>query len=176
MVLLVEFDRFAEEVKRHCPRPLAYLTRLAGRTVASAAHPAANFLVRAETKMSLESAQFLLQEAGLEIGRGQWSPEEEAELLKVVRPVWFAAVAYKSSEDKPGLWVDATYHQPSGGEVVECLYREFSRDGVVKGVSVEEFIRIAEPNVVILDADEAHRFASENESAQPEESGPRDSG
>jgi hypothetical protein len=63
--------------------------------------------------------------------------------------VWVSAVAYRSRESAPGLWVDASAHEPQREEVLEKFYFEMTADGSAGAISYERFMEMAQPNVVI---------------------------
>ncbi len=67
--------------------------------------------------------------------------------------VWIAAVAYRSHEDSPGLWVDASMEPPERDDVLHRFFGELSRDGEIGAMGYERFIEIAQPTVVIVRSD-----------------------
>lgn len=132
----------------------AYVSTLGSRTVVTACDPASGAVVRCFATVSLSEARSTLEAAGVTVREGTWGdrPDDPG-------PLWVAAVAYKSEEDSPGLWVDTYESKPTTGQVLGELYEEFRETGEVGDVSMEEFIRLADPNVVILSPEEQAEFA-----------------
>ena len=156
MVLTVPIKNFAESVKRHTKGSEAYLAVVAGHTVASAVGGDKAILVRSDTDDTVEQTKQMLSAAGLMVFDGHWSdPAHNSE-----ESYWIGAVAYNSAEETPGLWVHAFATKPSTGQVLAALYGEFRESGDVGEVPLEEFIRLADPNVVVLSPEEQSDFAS----------------
>lgn len=63
--------------------------------------------------------------------------------------IWVSAVAYRSRESTPGLWVDASTEEPDREDVLEKFYAEMTADGSAGAISYERFMEMAQPNVVI---------------------------
>ncbi len=160
---MVEFARFAEEARRHCPGAVAYLRSAAESTLVSAFDPGSRVLVRSSTTLPIDQAQNALLGAGLQVGQGHWVAGEGHEDDALSRPLWVAAVSYRSHEDRPGLWVDASFEERSAGDVLNHLHEEFRREGSLSDVPIEDFIRLADPNVVLLSPDDLRHFAQERE-------------
>lgn len=154
MVLTVPFEGFAEAMKSLPGARVAYVSTLGSRTVATACDPSSGASVRAFATMPLSEARAALESAGVTVRDGTWGdrPDDPG-------PLWVAAVAYKSEENSPGLWVDTYEAKPTTGQVLAELYEEFRETGEVGDVSMEEFIRLADPNVVILSPEEQAEFA-----------------
>ena len=156
MVLTVPIDDFAEAVKRHTSGNDAYLAVVGGRTVATAIESDKALLVRSETDETVESTNQRLTSAGMKVLKGHWGDPSQDK----TEQYWIGAVAYKSAEDTPGLWVHAFATKPSTGQVLAALYDEFRDSGDIGEVPLEEFIRLADPNVVVLSPEEQTDFGS----------------
>lgn len=156
MVLTVPIDDFAEAVKQHTSGNDAYLAVVSGHTVATAIQSDKALLVRAETDETVESTKQRLTSAGMKVLDGHWGEPS----LDPSEQFWIGAVAYKSAEDTPGLWVHAFATKPSTGQVLAALYDEFRESGDIGEVPLEEFIRLADPNVVVLSPEEQTDFGS----------------
>jgi hypothetical protein len=111
--------------------------------------------VRSLSALPFAEVADALQGAGIEVKKGAWGERAEGGAL------WVAAVAYKSAEDTPGVWVDTYESKPSTGQVLAELYEEFRQTGEVGDVSLEEFIRLSDPNVVVLSPEEQAEFAQQ---------------
>lgn len=154
MVLNVPFEGFAEAMRAHTGAQAAFLSTLGIQTVVTAADPAKGVILRSSARMPLAAARAALESAGVKVHEGSWG-----EVADGGAPLWVAAVAYRSSEDTPGLWVDTFETKPTTGQVLSELYEEFRETGEVGDVSMEEFIRLADPNVVVLSPEEQAEFA-----------------
>lgn len=154
MVLTVPFEGFADALKAHSNAKVAYLSTAGSRTVVTALDPQSGVLVRASAATTLAEARTALEGAGIQVKEGAWG--ESAELPQAL---WVAAVAYKSGEDSPGLWVDTYETKPTTGQVLAELYEEFRETGEVGETSLEEFIRLADPNVVLVSPEQQAEFA-----------------
>lgn len=98
------------------------------------------------------------------IHRGSWSqgtdlPDREISISEA----YVAAIAYQSSEHKPGIWVDAFPSLPTQVQALRALFDEFRATGEIAEVSFEEFVRLANPNVVIVGPAEIHSFLTQKD-------------
>lgn len=159
MVLVVEFDDFAAAAKRHLGEAVAYVAKANGPTMVTAADSRTGALVQSSTMLSPLEVRKRLEADGLTVVNGRWTLDPDATELDAGKPVWIAAVAYKSSDKLPGLWVDAYPERPTTGDVLTALYEEFGEEGDLQDISLEEFIRIGQPNVVIVSPEELDKFA-----------------
>jgi hypothetical protein len=154
VVLTVPFEGFAEAMKSQPGARVAYVSTLGSRTMVTAGDPGSGAVVRAFASLSPSDVRASLEKAGVTVREGTWGdrPDDPG-------PLWVAAVAYKSEEDTPGLWVDTFESKPTTGQVLAELYEEFRETGEIGDVSMEEFIRLADPNVVVLSPEEQAEFA-----------------
>lgn len=117
------------------------------------------------TRESVEQARTQLERQGLAIWNGAWAVDGSIEdELAPPFPAHVAAVAYRTSEDRPGLWVDAFEGAPSEVAVLEAMYDEFVKSGQVDPLPFEAFIEKAKVNVVILSPDEQAAFVTQKKS------------
>jgi len=159
MTLQVPFDQFAETVKRLLKLEEAYVSSHLVGSVATSAMPDRSLVVVAVMSMPPESATEKLKEAGLEVFNGTWLTPEEVLMPDVgLTQTHIAAVSYRSSGDKAGIWVDAYPFQPSQGAVLKAMYDDFRETGELDDVSFEDFTQIANPHVVIVSPSEIERF------------------
>ena len=159
MVLTVDFDGFAEATKSLTGGKDAFLAPMGGGCSLTSASADKGVIVRSSCALSLEEATSKLEAAGITVRRGAWSEGS----TDAQQALWVAAVAYKSGEDSPGLWVSTYQEKPTTGEVLALLYDEFRETGDVGELPLEEFLRLAEPNVVILSPDQLWEFAAGKE-------------
>lgn len=158
MTLHVELDSFAEETKRHTGEQLAYISRLENKTHVTSANPATGIVVSATTKLSMDETRKSLTDQGLKVIHGVWESTGSRASDGLGELPYIAAIAYKSSEDIPGIWVDAFEDQPSPATALKAIYDEFRETGEVGDISFEEFVRLANPNIAILHPTDIERF------------------
>jgi hypothetical protein len=166
MVLRVPFSQFASEVARRCENRLAYISKSGIRAVVTSGDTMRSLVVRAETDLPVDEARSELAAQGLIVHEGEWSTEVVS--TDLAKGLWIAAVAYRSSEERPGLWVDASFEEPSQGAVLAKLVEEIRSEAGDPGLTVEEFIRFADPNVVVVSLDEAKAFAQASRAGSPD--------
>jgi hypothetical protein len=154
MVLTVPIEGFAEAVKSHGDLKNAYVTTFGSQTVVTAFDPASGVIVRAHSLEPTDSVRKGLESKGIKVSLGHWGDRSEDP-----GALWVAAVAYKSVESMPGVWVDTFEDEPSKGQVLQAMYDEFRASGEAEDVLLDEFIELVEPNVVVLSPDRQAEFA-----------------
>ncbi|HRJ27726.1 MAG TPA: hypothetical protein PLO61_09500 [Fimbriimonadaceae bacterium] len=158
MVLRIEIGSFADEVKARLNHHEAYVAPLGRRTLATAASPERDLMIAAQAPLSLAETSRLLESQGMKVTHGTWLLES-FELDDTPPALGFvAAIAYRTQENKPGVWMDAFPQEPNPAEVLRALYDEFRETGELPEVSYEEFLRLAHPNVAVISPDEITRF------------------
>lgn len=155
----VDFEHIAEEVKRHGYKPWAYVSRDRNTTLVTVGSPESRTVVQAETTLGPEEAKKLLTEQGLLVAPGRWVPDPFAGELHIAQPIWVTAVAYRTQDEKPGLWVDASRSELSVGDVLRDFYEEMGTETDLSTTSLDEFIVLTNPNVVVLGPDQLAAFA-----------------
>lgn len=158
MTLHVPFEQFAETAKRVLGETEAYLEALPKGTRATAAHKSDTRIVCAWTSTTLAEAKAALEKAGMRAHSGTWSLDASVAGDGLGREMHVATVAYSSGEEAPGIWVDAYEDPPTQLQVLRTLYDEFRETGEVGDVSFDAFVRMAQPNVLILSLAELREF------------------
>lgn len=162
MQLLTDWDGFLAEMQNRYPKGATiYLAREGRNTVLTHLDSRDRILFRCEHPVTLEEATAALNTLGHTCQKGVWSTESEHQSLE---ELYIAAVAYKSDETKPGIWLDAYDHQPNPSEVLANLLAEFNAEGTLNDADNETFTKIAHPNVVILSPDNIQNFLAKNQS------------
>lgn len=161
MTLTVDWAHFPAAVTRHVAVGAeVYLLAQPDGAIATAADPDRDILVTAHTRKARDAAEQDLIGAGFTVLRGRWrqegDPEDESRL-------WVAAVAYRSSEEKPGLWVDGFPYAPTPADVLSRMVEEFREDGTLHPSLAARFSEFGHPNVLILGPDEISAFLERNE-------------
>ncbi|HRF58658.1 MAG TPA: hypothetical protein PLH94_01950 [Fimbriimonadaceae bacterium] len=162
MVLRVDVERFADEVRTRLAVTDVYVSPHGTGSLATAAHPDRDLVVCCLSHRSAQELKKQLESDGLKASSGAWSLEGEDPIALQQTEGWIAAVAYRTAEAKPGLWVDAYPDEPSPAEVLMNLYEEFRETGELGDYSFEDFMRQANVNVVIVGPEEAARFVERN--------------
>jgi hypothetical protein len=155
MTLHVPFESFAESVKRILRHRQAFVATHPRGSLCTAALPAERTVVAAVLEgVGVDEAKRRLAKDGLEVFDGSWLPAESAPSALP----YIASVSYVSSEPTPGAWIDAFPSLPTSVQVLRVMYEEFRGTGELKEVSFEEFVRLANPTVVIASPSEIERY------------------
>ena len=157
MTLEVPFEGFVEAVKRMGAALPAFTTPENGGTRLSAADPSKGLRIVAFSPQDPDPVAEILRAKGLESVAGRWIPDDAP---AATGDVHIAAVAYRTEGSQPGLWVDAFPEAPTTVQAIRALYDEFRESGEVAEVAFEEFMRLAEPTVVILGPADMRGFAA----------------
>ena len=111
MVLKVPFEGFAESARKHAHSSEAFVSRRGSGTVVTAADPVKGVLMHAESDLSVVEVRKLLSSAGMTVRDGCWGGSVDGSSPEL----WVGAVAYKSNEETPGLWVETFSSKPTTG-------------------------------------------------------------
>jgi hypothetical protein len=159
MTLQVPFEGFAKAAQSLADTKAAFFTHHASGTVVTCANPEKAIHIVAVSKLPCEEAKKLLEKEGLHVQEGIWTEEGNVDLEKdPLSTAFVAAVSYQSSEHVPGVWVDSYPDQPNHVQVLRTMYEEFRQNGEVDDVTFEEFIRLSNPNVVVVSASELRGY------------------
>jgi len=159
MTLHVPFEQFSKTVQRLLGTKEAFVTAHGHGTLVTAAEGKSDVLIVCYSDLAVSAAKTKLKAAGLETFDGVWKLTDEAPSdFEEPCDAFVAAVAYKSAESKPGVWVDAHRTQPTQVQVLRVMFEEFRETGELPDVSFEEFVRLSEPNVVIVSPIEMQNF------------------
>lgn len=169
MVLRVPFELFAEVLRKYGEENLAFLDLQDGEVVVTASLKSSSGFIESIAVDPQEEVRRALAELGVEVRDGRWTVggEEGPES----RGAFIAAVAYKSRDAMPGIWVDAFPDSPTPALVLRRMYDEFVENGEVGEITFEHFIQAANPNVLVLTPDEIARFRKMNFDAVEESLG-----
>lgn len=161
MILQVPFEQFEATVKRVLKHKDVYATARGVATVVTSASDDRQTLVVSLSPSNVPDTRATLEKAGLQVYDGAWHLEGLLDIEEETATPFVAAVAYLSQEAAPGLWVDAYDSLPTQMTVLRALYDEFRETGQVGDVAFEEFVRLAQPTVVITTPEELHSFVGE---------------
>jgi len=151
MTLQVPYDQFAETARRVLSVKEAYVTRHGSASLVTAGWPSARAVVASLASKTSDQVKKDLSEKGFAVFDGAWSAEGLTDLGDACQAeAHIAAVAYASEDGRPGIWVDAYDSSPSPAQVLKGMYEEFRGTGETADVSFEEFVRLANANVVLV--------------------------
>lgn len=157
MTLEVPFEGFPEAAKRLVGVGPLFATHENGGTRLTAADPAKNVRVVAFTPDDFGPTVEALRAKGLQVVEGRWMPDDAP---PVSGEIHVAAIAYRTEHNQPGLWVDAYPEAPTAVQAIRAMVEEFRDTGEMKEIAVEEFMRLAEPTVVILTPADLRGYAA----------------
>ncbi|MGV3615501.1 MAG: hypothetical protein ACO1SV_09230 [Fimbriimonas sp.] len=161
MTLQVPFESFVAVVGRVLGAREAFLAPHPSGTLVTAADPSRGALVSTLATVPPEEVRRLLGEAGIEAFDGTWGGADTPSLSPETTDAFIAAVAFESSEGRPGVWVDAFPSLPTQVQVLRTMYDEFRGTGELSEVTFEEFVRLANPTVVILSPSDLRSFLAQ---------------
>ncbi|MBL8059682.1 MAG: hypothetical protein JNK63_03075 [Chthonomonas sp.] len=159
MVLRVAPENFAAEVNGRLKVKEVYAIASGRHTVVTAGDSSGGLIIEAKFRSTLAKTLDALEKADLKVRPGSWCAGESDETIEVTPYV--VAIAYRSEEQTPGLWLDADIHEISIAEALKRMYDEFRDNGEIKEVSFDEFVRVIRPNVMIIPPHQIHSWADE---------------
>jgi len=161
MQLRTDWEGFIAELRNRWPNgATVYLARDGQFTLLTALDPSDKTIFSARVPDTLESLTAQLVEIGHECRNGLWTTQSGTTMMEDLH---VAAVAYKSDEKKPGLWVDCFPYSPTHSEIMTKMLEEFNADGTLETTDNDLFARITIPNVVILTPAEIQQFIGRNQ-------------
>ena len=162
MTLQVPFEGFVKAVEHFASVREVFVTKHVSGCLVTAANPAKGVHISAVSDLPTESVRSNLSEAGLKVFDGVWSLDGELETqVDPLSTCHVAAVSYVSSNHVPGVWIDAYAEAPNHVHVLRMMYEEFRETGELPDVSIEEFVRLANPNVITVSAAQLRTFLEE---------------
>ena len=159
MTLRIPYDDFAATATRHKIREV-YARPTGSGTELTAALGETDRILICRADEHVEAVRSRLKPHGIEVHNGVWSHDGESELIDEpeVTDGYVAAVSFLSEDPVPGVWIDAYPTLPSEVQVLRSLYDEFRTTGELGEVAFEEFVRLAQPNVVIAAPNEIQGY------------------
>jgi hypothetical protein len=158
VILRVKSADFLDAARRYAGADEAFIAETPGGVTLTAVNVRDDMMVLSQLAATVAEARAFLAGGGFQAKEGHWSSDED-EPGDPMADLHLIAVAYRSRESMPGLWVDAYPYAPTPAEVIQALYDEFVAGGELADVGIEEFMRLAHPNVVILGPDKIRDFA-----------------
>lgn len=159
MVLSIAFDHFTAIGQKLQVCPSVCVRPYGTGAIVTGANPATGVIISSIVRQSLSEVKDILKSDKWDVVDGQWSTEAVELQEQTTSELTVGAVAYNSRDTKPGLWVDAFTEPQNQTQVLRAMYDELTENGELGDVSFEEFIRLANPNVVILSPSDMARFA-----------------
>lgn len=159
MRLHVPFANFADAVQRELMVKTVYVQPIGNQVLVTAASVTSRAVIHTQTTLSIGKVKASLNKLGFEVFDGAWRDEETAMALEDSPPTFsIVAIGYKSADNMPGVWVDAFESEPSQMEALKALFEEFRASGELTDIPFEDFLRLANPNVVIVAGADLAKF------------------
>src|SRR5436305_4219690 len=137
MILTVPFDEFPAAVKRASGSEV-YVSEHGENTLVTAFDKSRGAILLATSEQPVEAVKAQLESLRLEVFSGRWSAESiELESRNGAHDAYIAAVAYRSRDSMPGLWMDAFGTVPTPQIVLRSMYDEFRENDEIGDVSYE---------------------------------------
>lgn len=161
MTLRVDIEQFASTAIRMLGSAPVFLRRQRRGTAVSAADAAKEVRILSYSEETLETVREQLQSQGLEVFEGEWIVPGDTEVESF--GAYVVGIAYASGEGRSGLWMDAVSEAITPAQAVRAMYDEMRENGEVAEVAFEDFVRAANPNVIVLSPYEIRHFLSEKD-------------
>jgi hypothetical protein len=159
MTLHVPFEQFPKTVESMLQTKNVFVAPQGRGALVTAADSLKGFMIVCHADLPVAQVKTKLTRSGLEVFEGAWKLSDEVDPDAEGRgDFYIAAVAYKSADTMPGVWVDAHRTLPTQVQVLRAMYEEFRATGELPEVSFEEFVRLSEPNVVVVAPNEIQSF------------------
>lgn len=159
MLLRVDFADFPETARREVGHSTAYVRNTPRGSLITASN--GTNVVASISSLDFDAARSVLETAEMIVHRGGWALDaQDWEPEDSGADAYVAAIAYKSPEDTPGLWVDAFPFMPTPAQALRAMYDEFIGNGEMRETPFDEFVRVAQANVVILTPGQLGAYAS----------------
>ncbi|MEA2552377.1 MAG: hypothetical protein QOJ65_553 [Fimbriimonadaceae bacterium] len=160
MTLRVPFELFSETVRRVVGTDEAYVVPTEGGCICTAFDMDKRLRVLTKEGGPPKAAREKLEKAGMKIRQGYWAEGDEDVPEPAPAVPYVASVAYTAANHQPGIWVDAYDVLPTVAQVLRSMYDVFVDTGELRDISIDEFVRLAHPNVVIISPQELLSYAS----------------
>lgn len=160
MTLRVPSEQFADTVSRVLGVKEVYVSQSETGCLMTSFGPKAGVRVlSSHPTATVDECCETLRKAGMKPSQGYWDSGEECG-SDAVPQAYVASVAYLADAGQPGGWVDAFSTVPSPAQVLRAMFEEFRETGELEEVSFEEFVRRANPCVVIVSPTEIQGYAA----------------
>jgi hypothetical protein len=163
MTLRVPLEQLAPTVRRVLGSDEVYLTSTRSGSIVTAFSADRGVRIISMVPESPGKVTEQLRKTRLKVQVGQWVAPEETDAEEMPPMPFVVAVAYSTGSVQPGVWVDAFPALPTQAQVLRALYDEFKNTGELDDVAFEEFVRQANPTVVIVSPSELRSYADVKE-------------
>ena len=161
MTLTVPFALFTDAVRRELAVKSVYLHASGAKVVVTAANVNTGASVLATTHLPADKVRESLKKDGFQVNDGSWATIIETEFPETHSPtLTVVAIGYSSADNMPGVWVDAYSAEPTKMDALRAMFEEFRQSGEVDDVPFEEFLRLSNPNVIIVSGAELAKYLS----------------
>jgi len=161
MVLTIPFHDFAFEARERFVGEPIFLVGIQNRTLVSVSNGKQDgTILQAWSQEHSLAVKTKLELAGFKVREGRWSESESDEGSSGAGSnLHVYAIAYKSENGSPGLWIDAGFDSKSEAETMRNFFDELRDNEEITKVSFEEFVRLADAKVMVFTPSELHDFA-----------------
>ena len=155
MTLRVPYEGFVAAVEQQLVSRHVYIHAQTGRVLLTAADAKHSVAIIATSRQSVEQIQKELHAAGLHVHDGLWSVDDDQEILALP---YVAAVSYRATKERTGVWVEAYAEKPSEGEVIQNFFDEMSAEQNLAEMSVGEFLVNAQVSISVLSPQDLEKY------------------
>ncbi|MEI7576928.1 MAG: hypothetical protein WCK51_08550 [Armatimonadota bacterium] len=155
MTLRVPYEGFVSAVEQQLASRHVFVHSQAGKVLLTAAEAKHSVVIVSSTRKPVDEVRKELHAAGLHAHDGFWSVDDDQEILALP---YVAAVSYRASKEKTGVWVEAYPEEPSSADVIRDFYDEISDEQSMPELSLEQFFEAAQVNLSIVTPLELERF------------------
>jgi hypothetical protein len=161
MTLRVPYEGFVAAVEQQLASRHVYIHAQAGRVLLTAAEAKHSVAIIATSRQSVEQVQKELHAAGFHVHEGLWSVDDDQEILALP---YVAAVSYRATKERTGVWIEAYAEKPSEGEVIQKFFDEMSAEQNLADMSVGEFMVSAQVSISVLSPQDLEKYLESDNS------------
>ncbi len=155
MTLRVPYEGFVAAVEQQLASRHVFVHAQAGRVLVTAGEAKHTLVVVSSCRKQVDEVRKELHAAGLHTHDGFWSVDDDQEILGLP---YVAAVSYRATKDRTGVWVDAYSEQPTEAEVIQDFFSEMSAEQNLPEMSVDDFVANSQASVSILSPVDLEKF------------------
>ena len=155
MTLRVPYEGFVATIEQQLTSRHVFVHAQAGRVLVTAGEAQHALVVVSSCRKSVDEVRKELHAAGLHTHDGFWSVDDDQEILGLP---YVAAVSYRATKDRTGVWMDAYATEPSEGEVLQDFFEEMSAEQNLPEMSIADFVSNAQVSVSILSPVDLEKF------------------
>ena len=155
MTLRVPYEGFVSAVEQQLTTKHVFVHAQAGRVIITAGEAKSSFVIVSSCRKPVDEVLKELHAAGFHAHDGCWSVDDDQEILALP---YVAAVSYRATKDRTGVWVEAYSNPPTDAEVVRDFFDEMMAEQGLPEMSLEEFIAQAQVSISIVSPVELEKY------------------